>query len=241
MKLIIALCCVVFLSACSDPKQSIVPSDPAKWDTELKPIIEKLSDEEKKLLGAYLMRSKMGEAFGGEPMLPGTTVADAIQNQKNWQEETEKKAAAEKLLKEQKAAEEKALREKIEQEKAAIKQRIDGTVTVTVLNTYLKKVDYSEMQVFEIAIENKGVKDIVGIKGVVNFVDIFDNKIGHVAFGYDDGLKAGASTTWIGSRDYNQFLDAHKAIARLEKGKYTSRFEPEVIIFSDGEKLTMPE
>lgn len=174
-------------------------------------------------------------------MLPGTTVADAIQTQKDWQAATEKRQAEEKAIKEQKAAEEKALQEKITAERAAIKQRIDSAITVTVLNTYLQKVKYNENQIIEIGIENKGAKDITGIKGTVHFIDIFDKDVGQISFGYDDGLKAGATTTWTGSRDYNQFLDEHKAIAQLEKGKYTSRFEPEMIVFSDGEKLSMPE
>lgn len=241
MKRIFVLICVAFLAACSDPKQSIVPSDPAQWDAELKPIIEKLNDDEKKLLGAYLIRSKMGEAFGGEPMLPGTTVADAIQNQKDWQIAAEKKKAEEQALKEQKAAEEKALQERLAAEKAAVKKRIDDAVTVTVLNTYLQKIKYDEQQVIEIGLSNNGTKDIRGIKGTVHFVDIFDNDVGEISFGYDDGLKAGEATTWTGSRDYNQFMKEHKAIAQLEKGKYTSRFEPEIIIFADGEKLTMPK
>lgn len=241
MKKIVVFSLITLLAACSDPKQSLVPSDPAKWDTELKPIIEKLNDEEKKLLGAYLVRTKLGETLGGEAMLPGTTVADAIQKQKDWQVATEKRVAEEKAKQEQKAAEEKALQEKIAAERSAIKQRIDSSITVTVLDTYLKKVNYSNDQVIEIGLENKGAKDITGIKGTVHFIDVFDNDIGQISFGYDDGLKAGATTTWTGSRDYNQFMAEHKAIANLEKGKYTSRFEPEMIVFADGEKLVMPQ
>ena len=51
------------LLACSKPTDTIIPSDMSKWDSELAPAINKLSEEDKKLATGYLMRAKMGELF----------------------------------------------------------------------------------------------------------------------------------------------------------------------------------
>src|SRR5437868_6782559 len=47
-----------------DPKSTVVSSDPSKWESELAPAIKKLPDDEKRLVGAYLVRRRMAEAFG---------------------------------------------------------------------------------------------------------------------------------------------------------------------------------
>lgn len=223
------------LVACSNPHDAPVPSDMSKWDTELKPAIQKLPEEEKELLAGYLMRMKMSEAFGGGPPKVGLTVGTAISEQKKWVEEQKAKEA-----------EAKALKEKIEAERAALKKTVDGTLTVAVVELKLQKANYqagtySDSQVIRLALQNKGTKDIKGVKGDIKFIDIFDKTVGTIGFGYDDGIPAGKTKTWVGSRDYNQFLPEHKAIANLEEGKYTTRFEPEIIIFTDGSKLKVSE
>lgn len=54
----------------------------SKWEAELAPRVQKLQDADKQLLAGYLARAKMSEAFGGPGMPPGTTVGNAIDNQK---------------------------------------------------------------------------------------------------------------------------------------------------------------
>ena len=70
----------LFLVGCSNPKSAQIPTDPEKWE-ELKPQIEKLNEEDKKLLTQYLMRKGMGAAFGGDGIEAGTTVGEAIKEQ----------------------------------------------------------------------------------------------------------------------------------------------------------------
>lgn len=226
---------LLFLAACSNPHDTAVPSDMSKWETELKPVIEKLPEEEKNLLAAYLIRMKMSEAFGGSAPKIGQTVGAAISEQKKWVEEQKAKEAEVKVLK-----------ERIKAERVALKKTVDETLTVAVVKLWLQKANYkagtySDSQVITLALQNKGTKDIKGIKGAIKFIDIFDKTIGTIEFGYDDGIPAGETRTWVGSRDYNQFLDEHKAIANLKEGKYTTRFDPEIIIFADGSKLKISE
>ena len=79
-----ALLCllVIFLSACSDPKSTVIPVDPDKWETSLKEPSAKLPEEEKRMLAAWIIRSKAKELFGGEKMKDGTTIGQAIDEQR---------------------------------------------------------------------------------------------------------------------------------------------------------------
>lgn len=216
------------IAACSDPRATLIPSDMATWDKSLAPTIEKLTPEEKKLFAAWVVRTKLSESFGGEPMPVGVTVAQALEQQKKWADERQAKEA-----------EERALKEKLLAEQAAIAKQIDDTVTVTVLNLELEKEGFVQRQAIKIGLKNKGDKDIKGVSGSIKFIDIFDKKVGEMTFGYDKGLKAGSETSWSGVRDYNQFIAEHKAIANLQSGKYTTKFEPEMIVFEDGTKLAV--
>jgi hypothetical protein len=218
------------LLGCGGAKDKAVPSDMAKWDTELKPSIDKLTEEDKKLFLGFVMRAKLGEVFGGKGLEDGLTIGKAIERQKTWVDEQAKKEAEAKLLK-----------QKLEAERAALRKQVDDLLTVTVLNLKLVKESYSENQLIVLGFQNNGQKDILGIKGTVKFIDIFDKEVGAVGFSYDDGLKAGAAGTWNGSRRYNQFIESHKAVANLEEGKYKTRFEPEMIVFSDKTKLIIKD
>lgn len=230
MKLFCTLFLVVIaLVGCSNPKDTLVPTDISKWE-QLKPIVEKLSEDDKKLFLGYTIRMKFSEVLGGKGLEEGLTIGKAIEKQKIWVVEQEKKEMETKLLK-----------QRILSEQIALKKQVDDLLIVTVLKTKLEKDSYFENQVFEIGFQNKSLKDIRGIKGVVKFIDIFDKEVGAVSFGYDDGLKAGATGAWRGVRQYNQFIESHRAVANLEEGKYTTRFEPEMIIFSDGTKLEIKE
>lgn len=220
----------IVLAGCGDPKGTVIPSDMSKWDTDLKPSIAKLSEEDKKLFAGYIMRAKMGEAFGGKGVTEGTTIGQGIEQQKKWMQEQEIKAA-----------EQRALKEKIQKERVETTKKINDAVTIAVTDLHLEKERFEEKQIIKIALQNKGTQDITGVKGKIKFIDIFDKEVGSIAFSYDDGIKAGETATWSGARRYNQFIAEHKAIANLQEGKYKTIFEPEAIVYADGKKISISE
>ena len=236
MKHTLALFLVVAaLAGCSKPTDAVIPSDMAAWDKELAAQMKKLPDEDRQKVAAYLMRAKMGEAFGGKGVPPGTTLGQALAEQKKWETEQAAKRAAEESLKAQ-----------LEKERADALGRLNKVVTVSLLakRELPKNYDagrYSERQEFRIGVHNNADKPVIGVAGELEFVDIFDKKVGAVTFRISERVEPGKSTTWTGSRDYNQFLDAHRAVWNLEEGKYTTRFVPEMVVFEGGEKLTMPK
>lgn len=224
----------VLLVGCSKPTDTVIPTDMAAWDKDLAPI-KKLSEDDRKLVVGYLARAKMGEVFGGKGVPVGTTIAGAIDEQRQWLVERERKEAEAAALKEALAV---ARAQKI--------AALDKAVLVTLVekrelpkNYEIKR--YSEYQEFKIGVKNTSEKPIAGVAGSLEFVDIFDKTVGGVNFRITENIRPGEHVVWTGGRDYNQFLEQHKAVWNLEVGKYKTRFIPETIIFSDGSKLTTGE
>lgn len=230
-----ALAATALLCACSKPTDTIIPSDMSSWDKELAPQLQKLSDADREKVGAFLMRAKFGEAFGGKGLPPGTTIGQALEQQKKWESE---QAA--------KRAEEEALKKKLEQERATTLQQLNKAVTVTLLakRELPKNFEanrYSEYQEFRIGVQNNSDKPVAGVSGEIKFIDVFDKEVGAVNFRISENIEPGKSATWVGGRDYNQFIDAHRAVWNLEEGKYTTKFVPDMVVFQDGTKLTVPK
>lgn len=230
------------LAACSNAKDTVIPMDTAKWDTDLAPKVADLEQEDKELLAGYLARTKLSELFnkdGGSAIPIGTTVGEAIESQRQF-------VAERKAREEKEAAEAKALKEKFEAESKATREKIMGAITVTLVSKQRVYQDfsagrYSDQQRFIIGVENKSDKPIIGVAGEMDFYDVFDNEVGSVNFDISETIQPGATFKWNGLRDYNQFLDTHKALWNLEEGKYTTKFTPEAVLFADGSKLMMPE
>ena len=231
----VLLVAIAMLWGCSKPADTVIPSDMSAWDKELAAELKKLSDADRERVGAYLLRAKFGEVMGGKGVPPGTTIGQALEAQKKWEVE---QAA--------KRAEEEALKKRLEQERAAAMDELSKVVTVTLVakQELPKNFDagrYSDYQVFRIGVQNNSGKPIVGVAGELKFIDIFDKEVGSVVFRISETVEPGKSVTWKGTRDYNQFIDEHRAVWNLQEGKYSTRFVPEMVVFKDGTKLTMPK
>lgn len=236
-KLAIVITTVLALTGCSKATDTVIPSDMSTWDKELSPAIKKLSEEDRKLFAGYVVRAKMGGLFSKENQdIPlGMTIGDAIQEEKKRIAEQEKQAA-----------EAAALKAKIEAERAEVVKAINEVATVTLLSKAQLSSNYqigrySDYQQFKIGVKNKSEKDIIGVSGEIEFIDVFDKTVGSVTFKISEKIKPNGTYTWVGGRDYNRYRDTHKAVWNLDEGKYTTRFIPSAIIFSDGTRLVAPE
>ncbi|MDC5235417.1 hypothetical protein NRA21_04550 [Acinetobacter baumannii] len=221
------------LIGCSNPKSTQIPTDPDKWE-ELKPAVDKLNEEDKKLLTQYLVRKGMGTAFGGAGVEPGTTIDEAIKDQQKWLED---KAATEKAQEELKA--------KIEAENAAVKKQMNEILTTAIISKegysrydYINKVTNIG---FKLAFENHSAKDISGFKGVVIFKDMFGDNIKEINLSYDDGVKANSTSTYEGSIDYNEFMADDVKLLNTSLDKIKFNFFPSVILFKDGSKIELKQ
>lgn len=229
----ILLAAALLVSACSGAKNTVIPSDPQKWD-EIAEDVKSLREEDRKLVAGYLMRMSVGSIFSGQKgsIPPGTTIGDAIKAQEEW-------------LAKQKAEEEQAeqLKAKVNAQKVADAELIRKAATIAVTNVTVSSQDvmagrYSDRLNVEVTIENKSVKQISGVRGTVVFKDQFDTEIDQTTFSLDEDVKP-AETKVIKNygRDLNQFMDPDKKLASIPFEKMRVSFVPEMIVFQDGSKI----
>lgn len=244
MRILTILLCSIVLAACSGPKDTPLPRDLDKMDT-IKPAMEKLTPEERELAAGYIMRhtvaAKLGGLFGGKegPGIPeGMTIGKAIDEQRQFK--------ADAALEE---AKQQALKAKLQAEREAAQKQMREAVTVTLVSKklvvehgYSGIVTDENLQVV-FGYKNNTDKEVAGVKGYVSVKDLFGEEISGFLISNDTTIPAGQSTTWTGSRSV-QFSLGHnndRKLADLGEDKYKVVWEPEMIVFKDGTKLTAPK
>ncbi|WP_230459672.1 MULTISPECIES: hypothetical protein [Burkholderia cepacia complex] len=232
--LVVAVAIAGALAGCSKPTDAIIPTDLSKIDGEFSQKIKSLSDEDKQLLTAYLMRVKLGEAFGGKPMPVGTTVGQAIEDQKKFAAQKASEEAAQEQLKKQ-----------LEEQKAAAAAKIGNSVVLAFLGQRFSPSDFSQGRyddqfVIEIGVKNAGEKAIKGIKGDLVLKNTFGEVISKTTVNIEEEIPPGASYTWTGSRKLNKFDDDDKKLMGLEDGKFSTELRPTMVVYADGTTVGTP-
>jgi hypothetical protein len=231
------------MNACGGAKDTPIPREWDKMDA-VKPAMEKLSTEERELFAAYVVRhtigAKMGALFGGKeaPGIPeGMTIGKAIDEQRKFK--------AEAVLEE---AKQHALKAKLQTERDAVLKSMRDAVTVTLVSKRIVDERMSGMLLNEhlnvtFGYKNNTEKDIAGVKGHVSIKDLFGDEISGFMISNDSTIDAGQTKTWSGSRSVKYSLGHNKdrKLAELGDDKYKVVWEPEVVVFKDGTKLTLPE
>lgn len=242
-KLLIAILCLVVLAACSGPKDTPLPRELDKMES-IKPAMEKLTPEERELAASYIMRhtigSKMKGMFGGKegPGIPeGMTLGKAIDEQRKFKAD----AAMEE-------AKQQALKDKLKAEREAAMKPMREAITVTLVSKkirpeYVSGMLLNEHLVVVFGYKNNTDKDISGVKGYISVKDLFGDEISGFLISNDTTIKAGQTITWTGSRSVKFAFGDNKdrKLAELEDEKYKVVWEPKIIVFKDGTKLTVPD
>ena len=231
----LAIAAAIILAGCS-PKGTVIPTDPSKWD-QLSDKAKGLSDDDRRLLAAYLIRESVGAALtGGKPNIPpGTTIGQAIADQKDFVADQTKQAADADLLAAKAAA-----------QRAAAEAALSKVALVTIISKTDRPADpqagrFSENVGLVIAVQNKGAKDIAGIKGTFEFDDMFGTLLKQLSVSMDDPIKAGQIfSTSNYSMDVNQFENADVRLAQTDLSKLKVTFHPDMIVFADGTQMAAP-
>lgn len=229
------------LVACSGPKNTPIPKDLDKLDS-IKPALDKLSPEDRELAAAYIMRvgvgSKLQGVFGKEgPGIPdGMTLGKAIEEQRKFKAEADLEEAKQK-----------ALKAKLEAEREAALKPLREAVTVTLVSKKIvPEYEYGTLMDEKIDVvfgyKNNTGKDISGVKGYISIKDLFGDEISGFLISNDQTIKAGQTATWEGGRSVKYPLGDNKdrKLAELEPDKYKVVWEPWMVVFADGTKLTDP-
>jgi hypothetical protein len=207
-------------------------------DVELSKITEdqktslgkKLNGEETSSLMGYMMRQGMSQAFGGKGAPDDITVRQAIKEQREFLEkEKQEEAKAEELKK------------KVEAERKAKQEEFARLLSAVLVSKKNVESEYGQKYVVvEMAFENRGDKDMQGIKGTLKVADIFGDTINNVSFSYDRGVPAGKTSTYKGTIDINRFMNKDMKLWSTDLDKLKASFEISTIIYKDGTKVEAP-
>jgi hypothetical protein len=221
------LCALLLVcSSCSNVKrQKATDENKDKLISEVA-TSKDLTQEERKLLSAYIVRQNVSSIFqGGKPSIPtGKTIGEMIEDQRKWvahnaEEENAEKEKAQELSAEI-AAKEAALRE---------------FVTVTLYS--LKESEYGGMKGFEARLAFKaGSKDIRAFQGNLALSDVLGNSLGELPVRVLTPLKARESGTTAYSNLYMAFRELQGK--HLEDIK--AQWKPTKILFADSTELSVP-
>jgi hypothetical protein len=221
--------------SCSKPQDVLISAEPSGWDndTKLKDAVSKLSEDDRLLLGRWMLRAAMGKAFGAK--VADTTIGSAINQQRVFEQE---RAAKE--------AEEAALAARVEEERKAATAAMNAVLTVAMTKFEFFEADFRNRvpsDGFQVgfALENRSSKDLAGVKGRVHFSDTFDDQIKSIGLSVDEPIPAGQVLQWGGVLDYNQFMASDKKLRATPRSKLKVAFVPDVFLFADGTRMTTPK
>jgi len=223
---------IVLLSSCSGVKGTKVNAENESEVLSSVGQSKSLTQEEKELVAAFFMRSKMGGMFGiKEAKAEGKTIGQIIEEQRAYVAEEKAKEEKEKLLaKEAKAKEEALLAE------------LRKALTLTIyekgfIPSNYRAGSYQDYITMKAAYQNDSGKEIRAFQGDVIFQDLFGDVIFESSLKITKPIKAGEKDTWEGVIDYNQFLDTHQKLRNTEMKDMKILWVPKTIIFSDGTKI----
>ena len=227
----------LLLVGCSNPRDAVIPKDIGQMEA-IKSSIEKLSQEEKELFAAYMVRHTIGSAMGGlfgikaDPVPEGMTIGKAISEQKEF---VAKEKAKEKEKQELKA--------RVEAERRAKQEEFSKLLSVAVLNKRNDRGEYDQRFVtFDIAFENKGENDIAGVKGKLKIMDMFGDKVLNLNWAFDQGVTSHKTYVEKGSGlKINQFMDDHMKLWNADYEKLKFQFDVSKIVFKDGTTMDAPD
>ena len=94
---------------------------------------------------------------------------------------------------------------------------------------------------FTMEFDNKGIKDITGLKGIASFKDKFGDTVSEVPIKVEQNLPAGQMVAVDLSKPFNQFEEADRRLANIDLSSVQFIVSPKVILFSDGSKFEAPK
>ncbi|MGF6665310.1 hypothetical protein QF000_006978 [Paraburkholderia atlantica] len=230
-KFVIATMVCAALTACSKPTEVVLPTDVSQWNDDFAKKIKGLSDGDKQLLAGYMARVKVGHAFGGQDIPPGTTVGQAIDAQKQWIAQQDQYKAQQEQLKQQ-----------LQAKQAAAAAELSKTIVMTFLEQKHVPQDfhagrYENQWDIRIGVKNTGTKALKGVRGLLIVKNTFGDVITQTRLNIEADIPPGGDYVWNGSRKLNQFDSEDQKLMSLEDGKFSTEILPILAVFADGSKV----
>lgn len=224
----VVLCSLVAFAGCSDPHGMVLPRDANSFDAKARENLQKLPESERETLARYMIRHLIGS---GGAVPEGTTVAEALVEQRGVEEAA---AVREK--------EEAALKASVERDQAAARAVLSAAVSVVLVEKTFLPADinvrrYRGETDLKVAYSNKSTKTVAGVKGALVFKNLFGDPITRVGIAMTDAVEPGKTVVWEGSTEYNQFEQKDHELAFTPVEKMKVEFEPAMVVFADGTQL----
>lgn len=225
----------LLVMSCGDPRDTTIPTDPARWDATVQPAIARLPDDDRRLAVSYLARIKAEAALTGQPIATGLTVRRAIQDERDFQRnQTSARVEA------------RQLQDREQQQRKEFDQRVAEVLSVKLLKkevapTNLTEGDRSGRATVEIEIQNRGSQDIAEISGIMALMDGFmRERLKAFDFQYTQPLAAGASARWETTLILDPFLISDLRLRNTDTGQIGMAFHARVLRFADGRRMEAP-
>jgi len=116
----------------------------------------------------------------------------------------------------------------------AMPTKMADCFSVELLDKSLQKLGIQDRLVLVLRVQNRTPKDIRGVKGEIEFVDMFGDLIKTMVLKIDDVLPAGAVKTSEYGFDFNKYVEAHRTLLTSNVRDIVVRWRPEMILFTDG-------
>jgi hypothetical protein len=241
----------LFTLACTkDPNTAVVPVDLAKWDTELKPSLEKLSEEEQQLFAGYAGRMKASQASGGLGLPAGQTVGGGVEDQRQFEKQRVEKETFEKAQR----AQQKALKATIMAEREETERVVNELLKVSIYMISLNYPDWrtgrsDAEQIFQIIVSNRSDKDISGFKGRFVFSTMLGVAVFHLDISVTDTIQAGKERHISKTMEANRRNEYHRIfrdnidhrIGDTIADSLGYSFQPKSVVFADGTRIVVPD
>lgn len=217
--------------ACHNAKNTVIPQDAAALDG-IQPAMEKLGREDRELLDRYLSRHS---GLAGPKIPEGTTIGGAIADQKKHEEGQRQSAEAEggNASLEAREAAMKALRQ-------AVAVNLVSKKIVTKRGPWGSVDEYLETAW---KYQNNTGKDMAGFKGTIRVIDAFGKEIASYTKRHEETLAAGKTVESSETGSFNSWNwgepDKLRRFAVMGEDQYKVFWEPSMVIFADGSKLTI--
>ena len=230
MKNLLTILITISIISCSTPLSKIYTEEGFMLD--MVEIRESENEETVKNITTYIMQEAMRDALKDDDKKENNLIGKSYK---------ELLIQADKLAAEIKEKEEEEKRLKFEEERRRkeICLKISESITFALTKKGYSEYNYQDYITYTFTFENKSNKDILGVKGSVTFYDIFDEKIKSLSLSYDNGIESGKIVNYRAQTDYNQFISDDKKLKDTELNKLKVVWEPEQLIFSDGEKISL--
>ena len=222
LKFTISMLAITLLFSCSNPLDTVYVKDSDPKDN--KEVFESLELEQRKLLFAAVMRSSFDKEFEVE----GKTFGEIIESQKEYNIEKERKEA-------EREAKEEQLRKEREAKLMALRNSVDVIVTGKRFNN--AEYSWDEALIYTFSVNNKAEKDIKALKGAIIINDQFDKELQRLGFEYEKPLLKGEQKEV--TYQYGIGISAKDKIKSVKLEDTKILWEPEIVIFSDGEQLSL--